>query len=73
LIERRTESRSVFDGCARDLLPSVLVWPRDPISSNRSRSIEVFAQLCRSWVTHDPLSVPWINADFVVAREFYFD
>jgi hypothetical protein len=59
--------------CAPDLLPAKLAWQRDPISSNRSRSIEVFAQLRRSWITHDRLSAHLINADFVVVRDFNFD
>jgi hypothetical protein len=55
-----------------------LPWPAtgrlcDPVSSNRSLSIEVFAWLRRSWITLDPFSVSWINVEFVVAPEFYFD
>jgi hypothetical protein len=55
------------------MLPPMLAWPRDPISSNRSRSIEVLAQLRRSWITDDRFAARLINADFVVARDFNFD
>jgi hypothetical protein len=70
---RPGESWNARDGCAHRFAVVCTGQSHDPVSSNRSLSIEVFAWLRRSWITHDPFSVSWINVEFVVAREFYFD
>jgi hypothetical protein len=55
-----------------DLTRSGSVQRRDPISSCRSRSIEVFPELRRRCAAHDLSSVRLINADFIAKADFYF-
>jgi hypothetical protein len=67
------ESWNARDECAHQFAVVCAGRSYDPVSSNRSLSIEVFAWLRRSWITHDPSMAHWINVDFVVVRDFYFD
>jgi len=48
-------------------------WKREPASSHRSHSIEVFPELHRSWITRDLSSAHLMSADFFAQHDFYFD